>query len=108
MSWFYLVLAILTEVSGTICMKLSQGLSKLLPSVFIFIFYGLSLCGLTLALKKLDISTAYAIWAGLGTALITVVGVTWFKEPVTILKLVCLGLIVAGVVGLNLGGGVRH
>jgi len=83
-------------------MKFSQGFSKLLPSILIFVFYALSFFFLTLALKGLDVSISYAIWAGLGTALITVIGIFWFKEPVNALKMVSLIIVVAGVIGLNL------
>ena len=83
-------------------MKFSQGFSKLLPSILIFVFYVLSFFFLTLALKGLDVSISYAIWAGLGTALITVIGIFWFKEPVNALKMVSLIIVVAGVIGLNL------
>jgi small multidrug resistance pump len=58
----------------------------------------------SLTLKKLEIGVIYAIWSGLGTALIVLVGVLWFKEPLTILKTASILLIIAGVVGLNLGG----
>jgi small multidrug resistance pump len=67
-----------------------------------FLLYCLSFAALTFALKKIDVSVAYAIWSGLGTALIGAVGMVWFREPATVLKLICLGLIVMGVVGLNL------
>lgn len=100
--WFYLILAILLEVAGTTSMKLSNGFSRLIPSLLIFVFYGLSFAGLTLALKRIDVSIAYAIWAGLGTALITVIGLVYFKEPATLIKLISIGLIVVGVIGLNL------
>lgn len=100
--WFYLILAILLEVAGTTSMKLSNGFSRLMPSILIFVFYGLSFAGLTLALKRIDVSIAYAIWAGLGTALITVIGLVYFKEPATLIKLISIGLIVVGVIGLNL------
>ena len=102
--WFYLIIAILLEVAGTTSMKLSDGFSRLVPSVLIFVFYGLSFAGLTLALKRIDVSIAYAIWAGLGTALITVIGLAYFKEPATLIKLISIGLIIVGVIGLNLDG----
>jgi small multidrug resistance pump len=108
MSWLYLVLAILLEVSGTTSMKLSQGFTKILPSVLMFLFYGLSLSALTLALKKIDVSVAYAVWSGLGTALIASVGVLWLREPLNALKIISLLLIILGVIGLNLSGGVRE
>jgi small multidrug resistance pump len=98
---FYLLLAILAEVTGTTCVKLSEGFTRLLPSVLLFVFYGLSLGFLALALKKVDLGLAYAIWSGFGIALVASVGVLWFREPVTAMKVVSMGLIVAGVVGLN-------
>ncbi|MFY9609380.1 MAG: multidrug efflux SMR transporter [Blastocatellia bacterium] len=107
MPWIYLVLAIVLEVSGTTCMKLSEGFTKLVPSILLFMFYTLSLGMLTLALKKIDVSVAYAVWSGMGTALIATIGVLWFKEPMTALKLISLALIIIGVVVLNLSGGAH-
>ncbi|HXI91104.1 MAG TPA: multidrug efflux SMR transporter [Blastocatellia bacterium] len=107
MTWLYLVLAILLEVSGTTCMKLSEGFTRLVPSILLVVFYTLSFGMLTLALKKIDVSVAYAIWSGVGTALIASIGVLWFKEPATAMKLISLGLIIMGVVGLNLTGGTH-
>jgi small multidrug resistance pump len=108
MSWLYLVLAIVLEVSGTTSMKVSQGFTRIVPSVLMFLFYGLSLSALTLALKKIDVSVAYAVWSGLGTALIAGVGVLWFREPLNAMKIMSLLLIILGVIGLNLGGGVHE
>lgn len=105
MSYLYLILAILTEVSGTTAMKMSQGFTKLAPSIVMFIFYALSLTLLTLALKSIDVSVAYAIWSGVGTALIATIGLVWFKESVSPLKIVSILMIIAGVIGLNLSGG---
>lgn len=102
--WGLLLLAIVLEVMGTTSMKLSAGFSKLIPSVLIFVFYALAFVALTFALKHLEMGIAYAIWAGLGTALIAVIGIVWFHEPMTWLKLVSILLIIAGVVGLNLQG----
>ncbi len=67
--WLALAVAIVLEVSGTVSMKLSDGFTRLAPSVLIFIFYGASFAVLTLALKKIDLGVAYAVWAGVGTAL---------------------------------------
>jgi small multidrug resistance pump len=102
LSYFFLGLGILFEVLGTICMKFADGFSRLVPSVFVFIFYSLSLVSLVFVLKKLPVSVAYAVWAGLGTALIAVIGIVWFKEPFSIVKLVSITLIVLGIVGLEL------
>ena len=102
MSWFYLILAISLEVSGTTCMKLSDGFAKTTASLLIFVFYGLSIIALTLAVKHIDISVSYAVWSGLGTGLMAVIGVVWFGEPLTSLKAAALALIIVGVVAVNL------
>jgi small multidrug resistance pump len=100
-SWIYLIAAILFEVSGTTCMKLSQGFTRLVPSVLIFVFYGLCFSCLTLALKRIEVSVAYSVWAGLGTVLIAIIGIIWFRESATFIKLLSIALIVAGVIGIN-------
>jgi small multidrug resistance pump len=102
--WVYLVLAIVLEVAGTTSMKLSEGFTKFWPAVAVAVCYGVSIYLLALALKRIDVSVAYAVWSGVGTALVAAIGVLWFREPLTALKLASLILIVAGVVGLNLGG----
>lgn len=102
--WLYLAGAIVLEVAGTTCMKLSEGFTRMLPSVLIFIFYAASFWGLTLALKRIDVSVAYAIWSGLGTVLITAIGILYFREPATVVRFISIGMIILGVVGLNLGG----
>jgi len=84
MHWLYLALAILAEVAGTTCMKLSDGLTKSTPSVLMWLLYGVCFYFLSLTLKKVDVSIAYAIWSGVGTALIATVGVLCFREPVCI------------------------
>lgn len=106
-SWLFLLGAIGFEVLGTTSMKLSDGFSKIVPAAAMLVFYLLSLGLLTLALKKIDVSIAYAIWSGIGTALITCIGIFYFKEPLTALKMGSIALIIAGVVGLNLAGGAH-
>ena len=100
--WIYLIAAIFFEVLGTTSMKLSDGFTKTVPSVAMGIFYILSLVALTYALKKFDVSMAYAIWSGVGTALITLIGIVYFKEPMGAVKLASIGLIIIGVVGLHM------
>ncbi len=100
--WIYLSLAIVTEVAGTICMKLSNGFEQTMYSVLVFVFYGISFYLLTIALKYIDVSIAYAIWAGVGVALISLLGLVVFNEPLSTLKVLSLAAIVGGVVGLNL------
>ena len=105
MSWIFLILAISCEVAGTTCMKLSESFTKLVPSILLFVLYGVSLALLTLALKGIPVGVAYAVWAGLGTAVIAVIATIAFGEPLSASKVVCLSLIIAGVIGLNLSGG---
>jgi small multidrug resistance pump len=102
MHWIYLTLAIVFEVAGTTCMKLSAAFSKLLPSVLMGLFYAVCFYFLTLAIKKVEVSVAYAIWSGVGTALIATIGVLWFREPVTLLKTLGLLAIISGVIAVNL------
>ena len=102
MHWFYLAGAILVEVAGTTSMKLSRGFTELLRSILIFVFYAVSFVSLTFAIKKIDMSVSYAIWSGIGTALIAIIGVYYFKESMTLLKVTSLILIIIGVIGLNL------
>ncbi len=104
MSYIYLALAIAFEVAGTTAMKFAEGFSKPLPSVLVFVLYGLSIAALVMTLKYLQLSIVYAIWAGIGTALIVAIAFIWFDEPVTVVKLISIALIVLGVVGLNLAG----
>jgi len=104
MHWLYLASAILFEVAGTTSMKLSHGFTRLLPSILIFVFYAISFVSLTFAIKKIDMSISYAIWSGIGTALIAVIGVYWFMESMSMLKITSIVLIIIGVIGLNFEG----
>jgi len=101
-SWMFLAAAILLEVAGTTSMKLADGFSKFWPSVLVFVFYFLSFAALTFALKRIELGVAYAVWAGLGTALIAMIGIVFFKEPLSVLKAASIVLIIVGVGGLNL------
>ena len=102
MHWFYLLLAIVFEVAGTTAMKFSEGFTKTIPSIAMALLYILSLTMLTLTLKKIDVGIAYAIWSGLGTALIAVIGIILFGESLTPLKIASIVLIILGVIGLQL------
>ncbi len=107
MHWLYLTLAILSEVAGTTCMKLSAGFTKFTPSVLMWVFYAVCFYFLTLALRKVDVSVSYAIWSGVGTALIAMIGVFFFREPVSVLKIVGIVAIIGGVIALNISGGTH-
>jgi small multidrug resistance pump len=100
--WILLLAAILLEVAGITSMKLSRGFSEPLPSLAVPIFYICSAAAVILALKWLDLSVTYAIWSGVGTALAAMIGITYFREPMTLFKLASLALVILGVVGLSL------
>ena len=102
MSWLYLSLAILFELAGTTAMKFSAGLTRRVPIVLMGIFYGLSFACLALALRYIEVSVAYAIWSGVGTAAVALIGFVWFKESINRLKIASIALILVGVVGLEL------
>ncbi len=102
MSWIYLGAAILLEVAGITSMKLSRGFAEPLPSIAVPLFYMFSAVAVILALKKLDLSTTYAIWSGVGTALAAMIGVAYFREPLTMLKIASIALVIIGVIGLSL------
>ena len=104
MHWVYLAAAILFEVGGTSSMKMAATTNGWLPWTLVFGLYAVSFVTLVQALKMIEVGTAYAIWSGLGTALIAVIGVLWFAEALTWTKAVSIALIIAGVVGLNLSG----
>ena len=103
----FLALAICLEIAGTTSMKLSQGFSQLYPSLLILVFYAASLGALNMALVRIDVGVAYAIWSGVGTAMIAVIGIVVFKEEVSVVKVISLSLIIMGVIGLNLSPGVH-
>lgn len=102
--WFFLVLSIVTEVAGTTSMKLSVGFTRPVFTALIFVFYGVSFYLFSLAVKRMELGVAYAIWAGVGTALITLIGIVYFREGLDVVKVLSIAAIIAGVIGLNLAG----
>ncbi len=105
MVYLWLALAIVFEVGWAVSMKQSEGLTRPGPTVATIVMYLLSVVFLSLATRKMDIGVAYALWAGAGVALIGVVGMWWFREPVSALKIASIGLIVLGIAGLQIGSG---
>jgi len=101
MAWIILVVAGLTEIGWAIGLKYTEGFTRLWPSVFTGISMVVSILLLGLALKTLPIGTAYAIWTGIGTVGTAILGIYLFGESAAVLRLVCIGLIVAGIVGLK-------
>ena len=104
MGYGLLAAAIAAEVAGTTAMKYSEGFTRLWPSLVTVVGYVLAFALLAQTLKTLSIGTAYAIWAGVGTAAVAAIGVLWMGESAGPAKLAGIALIVAGVVVLNLGG----
>lgn len=100
-AWAVLSVAILFEVAGTTCMRLADGFTRLTPSVLIFVFYGCSFALNTMVIRVLGLSVVYGVWSGVGTVLTALIGIYYFKEPATALKLASIGLIVIGVLGLH-------
>jgi small multidrug resistance pump len=100
-AWWVLSVAILFEVAGTTCMRLSEGFSRLTPSVLIFVFYAISFALNSMVIRTLGLSVVYAVWSGAGTVLTAAIGYLYFKEPATAMKLASAGLIVIGVFGLH-------
>lgn len=102
MSWIYLILAIIFETLATTFLKLSNGFSVLIPSVGTILGYILCFLFLSYALKTIDISIAYAIWGAFGILLISIIGMLFFHETISILKISSIILIILGIVGLRL------
>ena len=98
----FLAAAIVLEVAGTTSMKLSEGFTRLAPSIAMAVCSVGSLAMLTLALRTIALGTAYAIWAGIGTALVAAVGVVLFREPLSALRVGGVLCVIAGVVALHL------
>jgi quaternary ammonium compound-resistance protein SugE len=102
MAWLYLFVAGLFEVGWAIGLKYTNGFTRLVPTLFTGASMVVSLGLLGLALKSLPVGTAYAVWTGIGTIGTAILGIALLGEPAGALRLACIGLIVAGIVGLKL------
>ena len=102
MAWIYLFAAGLFEIGWAVGLKYTHGFTRLGPSVLTVAAMAVSLFLLGLALRTLPLGTAYAIWTGIGTLGTAILGIWLFAESAEVLRLVCIGLIVAGIVGLKL------
>jgi quaternary ammonium compound-resistance protein SugE len=102
MAWIYLVLAGLFEIGWAIGLKYTDGFTRLVPSLLTAISMVVSVALLGLALKTLRIGTGYAVWTGIGTVGTALLGIVLLGEPATALRLACIGLIMAGIVGLKI------
>ena len=105
MAWILLIVAGLFECGWAIGLKYTEGFTRLWPSVFTVISMAISLFLLSRAIREIPLGTAYAVWTGIGAAGVAILGIVLFEESRDAARLVCIGLIVAGVVGLKLFGG---
>jgi len=105
MAWIWLALAGLFEVGWAIGLKYTDGFTRPLPSVLTALSMIVSVLLLGLALKSLPVGTGYAVWTGIGTVGTALLGIYLFEEPATMLRLVCIGLIVSGILGLKMASG---
>lgn len=99
--WYFLLFGISFEVMGSFFLKLSHGFNNLVPSILCFVFFAIAIALINMSAKTIDISVVYAIWSGIGIALITLLGVFYFNEVLTLKKSLFIVLIVLGVIGLN-------
>ena len=104
----WLALAIGSEIIATTALKLSDGFTKLIPSLVVVAGYGLSFYGLSITLRSIPLGVVYAVWSGVGTAAIVLIGVLLFREMLDAIKVAGIGLIIVGVVMLNGAGTAAH
>jgi quaternary ammonium compound-resistance protein SugE len=103
MAWIYLLVAGVFEVGWAVGLKYTDGFTRLWPSVFTGIAMVSSMGLLALAVRTLPLGTAYAVWTGIGTVGTVVFGILVLREPATAVRLLCVALIIAGIIGLKLG-----
>ncbi|MGA0597924.1 quaternary ammonium compound efflux SMR transporter SugE [Enterovirga sp. CN4-39] len=102
MSWVLLFVAGLFEIGWAIGLKYTDGFTRVVPTALTVVSMVASVALLGLALKELPVGTAYAVWTGIGTVGTAILGMVLFGDPATVLRLLCIGLIVAGILGLKL------
>lgn len=106
-SWLFLFVAILCGVLGTSCIKLSFDYQKSKLIFSLLILYAIAFTALTLALQGIDMSIVYAIWSGIGTMLIALIGLFIFNETISVKKVISLLFILAGILGINLANAIH-
>lgn len=105
MAWIYLIIAGIFEVVWAIGLKYTEGFTKLIPSVITGIGMAISFYFLSMAVKSLPIGTAYAIWTGIGAAGAVILGIILFGEPKSFMRLLFVGFILVGIIGLKATSG---
>ncbi len=101
MAYFYLAIAIIAEVAATSALKASAEFTRLVPSLIVIVGYGVAFYFMTLVLRTIPVGITYAVWAGLGIVLVTIVGAILYREIPDVPAVIGIGLIVAGVVVIN-------
>ena len=101
MAWVYLVIAGLFEITWAIGLKYADDFTRPIPSIITVVGMILSVILLGLALREMPVGTGYAIWTGIGTVGAAILGMILFNEPATAIRIGCIGLIVAGIIGLK-------
>ena len=101
MAWVYLTIAGVFEIGWAIGLKYSEGFSKPVPSLLTVVAMGLSIWLLALAMRTIPVGTAYAVWTGIGAVGVALLGIVLFGESREVLRIVCLFLIIAGIIGLK-------
>ena len=105
MAYVYLLVAIIAEVIATSLIKSTEGFTRLWPTVACLAGYGIAFYLLATAIARgMQVGIGYALWSAIGTTLIVIIGVAFLDEPLTAMKVVGVGLVMAGVVTLNLSG----
>ncbi|TDO68649.1 quaternary ammonium compound-resistance protein SugE [Kribbella sp. VKM Ac-2571] len=104
MAWLILLAAAAFEIAFALSLKPSEGFSRLWPTLGVLVFGVISVALLAKTLDRLPVGTAYAIWTGIGSVGVVILGIILFDEPITPIRLACIALIVTGVVGLRLAG----
>ncbi|OAF13108.1 molecular chaperone [Bradyrhizobium centrolobii] len=102
MAWLFLLMAGLCEIAWAIGLKFTEGFARLLPTIGTVVGMAASIGFLGLALKSLPVGTAYAVWTGIGAVGTTALGIYLFNEPLTLLRLACIGFILVGIIGLKI------
>ena len=102
MAWVILFVAGLFEIGWAVGLKYTEGFTRLWPTVGTAVALIVSMVLLGVAVRTLPLGTAYAVWTGIGTVGTAVLGIVLFREPATAMRLICIGLILAGIIGLKL------
>ena len=102
MKWFYLVIAGMYEIGWAVGLKYSHGFTRPVPSILTVIGMIASFYFLSLSLKSLPMGTAYAVWTGIGTIGTVFLGIVLFKEPVSMMRIICILFIIIGIAGLKM------